>query len=270
LKITCLFTKENVIIVNKVGEIIIMRFRYILFILLISTGIFAQNTKAPIQLQEVSDADGIPVMIKHLPAWETVQSNAKLINNINDLRKIFPNNNLLELVKFAGGTEGVTADYEQGKLLIVEFTNPQLATESDEKFKQFLTATPQSPQVFYRRIGNYATFVFNAPNEETANGLLGQIKYEKVVQWLGEDPYWYARAERAYLNTTGDMLLSTVIAVVGGISGAILVGCGVGCFVFYLRKKRRGDAFAFSDAGGMTRLNLDELSDGIPSKLLGE
>jgi hypothetical protein len=239
-----------------------MRFRYILFILLISSSIFAQKSKAP-QFQEVSEDDGIPVIVKHLPSWEQVQSNSKLINNAGDLRKNFPNNPLTDLVKFDGGTEGITADYQQGKLLIIEFTNPQLAIESDEKFKQFLTSTPQTQQTSYRKIGNYAAFVFNSPDEAAANSLLDQIKYQKVVQWLGEDPYWYARAERAYLNTTGDMLLSTVIAIVGGIGGACLLGGGIGFLIFYLRRTRRNNASAFSDAGGMTRLNLDDLSDEI-------
>lgn len=240
-----------------------MLFRYILFILLISSCVFAQKTKVQPQFQEVSEDDGIPVIVKHLPLWEQVQTNAKLINNANDLRKNFPNNQLLELVKFDGGTECVTADYGQGKLLIVEFTNPQLAAESDENFIKFLTSTPQAQQTSYRRIGNYAAFVFNSPNEAAANELLDQIKYQKVVQWLGEDPYWYAKAERAYLNTTGDMIFSSVIAIVGGISGAVLLGGSIGFLIFYLRRQKRNRSTAFSDAGGMTRLNLDEFSDEI-------
>jgi hypothetical protein len=60
------------------------------------------------------------------------------------------------------------------------------------------------------------------------------------------------------------MILSSVIAIVGGIAGAGLLGGSIGFFVFYLRRQRRNNASAFSDAGGMTRLNLDELSDDIP------
>jgi hypothetical protein len=247
-----------------------MSFRFILFILLISSSIFAQKNKPVPQVQEVSEADGIPVIVKHLPNWEQVRTDAKLINDAGDLKKLFPNNPLLDLVKFDGGTEGVTADYQQGKFLLIEFTNPQISIESDEVFKQFITTTPQTQQVSYRRVGNYAAFVFNSPDEAAANELLDQIQYQKIVQWLGEDPYWYARAERKYLNTTGDMLLSTFIAIIGGIGGAILLGLTIGVFIFYLRWQRRNNATAFSDAGGMTRLNLDELSDGIPTKLLGE
>jgi hypothetical protein len=245
-----------------------MSFRFIVFILLISSSIFAQKNKTSPQVQEVSEADGIPVIVKHLPSWEQVRTTAKLINNAGDLKKTFPDNLLFDLVKFDGGTECVTADYQQGKLLLIEFTNPQLSIESDETFKQFLTSTPQTQQVSYRRIGNYAAFIFNSPDESTANELLDQIQYQKVVQWLGEDPYWYAKAERKYLNTTGDMLLSSVIAIVGGIGGAALFGGVVGFSVFYLRRQRRNNASAFSDAGGMTRLNLDEFSDEI--KLLND
>lgn len=245
-----------------------MRFRFILVILFISSSIFAQKNKPVPQVQELSEADGIPVIVKHLPAWEQVRTTAKLINNAGDLKENFPNNPLLDLVKFDGGTAGVTADYQQGKFLLIEFTNPQLSIESDETFKQFITSTPQTQQVSYRRIGNYAAFVFNSPDEAKASELLDQIQYQKIVQWLGEDPYWYARAERKYLNTTGDMLLSSVIAIVGGIGGAVLLGGGVGFLIFYLRRQRRNNASAFSDAGGMTRLNLDDLSDEI--KLLND
>jgi hypothetical protein len=244
-----------------------MRFRYILFILLISSSIFAQKTKST-QLPSSSNNNEIPAIIQHLPSWEQVQSNAKLINNASDLRKNFPDTQLADLVKFNGGTEAATADYQQGKFLLIEYTNPQLATEQDEMFKNFLTKTPQMQVISYRRIGNYAAFVFNPPSEAAANELLDQIQYQKVVKWLGEDPYWYAIAERKYLNTTGDMLLSTFIAIIGGFAGAVLLGGSIGFFVYYLRKSQRNNASAFSDAGGMTRLNLDDLSDEI--KLLSD
>ena len=40
----------------------------------------------------------------------------------------------------------------------------------------------------------------------------------------------------------------------------LYAGIAVGLFVFYFRKQKRASMTAFSDAGGMIRLNLDELT----------
>ena len=72
----------------------------------------------------------------------------------------------------------------------------------------------------YRRVGNYAVFVFDEPSAEAANALIDQVKYQQVVQWLGEDPFSYERATREFTETT----LGVLVAVVKT-SGLALVGC---------------------------------------------
>ena len=75
-----------------------------------------------------------------------------------------------------------------------------------------LRAQNQSVPSAYRRVGNYAVFVFDAPNEQAANGLIDQVKYEKVVQWLGDDPHRFERANRFWLNMSSSLIINTVKA----------------------------------------------------------
>jgi len=239
-------------------------FGLLVSVFLFSATIFAQETKS----QEVS-GDGMPVIIKHLPDWENAQNRAVYISNANDLRKALGERAVFDLINFEGGTEAVTANYDAGKLLIVEYSTPQFSIDADSRINQRLTENPQNPPIYFRRVGNYEVFVFDAGDEAAANALIDQVKYEKRVQWLGEDPFLLRRAERAYLETTSDMFISTVISVVLGLGFAILTGTAIGMLVFYLRKQKRASAQSFSDAGGMIRLNLDELTSEIsPDRLL--
>ena len=122
----------------------------------------------------------------------------------------------------------------------------------------------------YRRVGNYSVFVFGAPNQEAANNLIGQVKYEQMVQWLGKNPYRYERALREFSETT----LGVFVNVVKG-SGLALVSCLavgglIGGLMFIRRRAQQRDAEAYSDAGAMLRLNLDDLTPEIDSaRLLG-
>ena len=44
-------------------------------------------------------------------------------------------------------------------------------------------------------------FVFDAPNEQSPMQLIDQVKYEQVVQWLGENPYILKEATREFTST---------------------------------------------------------------------
>lgn len=225
---------------------------------------FSQSDKlSQVKSQEVSDEDGIPVLIKHLPEWENVRNSAVLTHNVEGLRESLGERPIYDLIDFAGGTEAVTAPYPQGKLLIIEYTNPQSSTEMDVKTQARLAEIGQDRQIFYRRIGNYNAFVFDAPNETAANVLFDQIKYEKQVQWLGDDPFMMKRAERAIVGTLSEVFIATVLVIVLGIGFSVLGGLLVGFVYFRIRDQRRAGMEAFSDAGGMTRLNLDDLSEKI-------
>lgn len=223
---------------------------------------FAQST---IRSQEVGD-DGVPVLLKHLPQYDNVRDTAVFAHSRDDLKRVAGNRPILDLVDLNAGTEAAAAVYPQGKLVIVEYITPQASVDADNRFRQQLESSPDSTPVFYRRIGNYSVFVFEAPDEASAGGLLDQVKYEKKVQWLGEDPFDFRKIERAFVFTTRDIFLSTVIFIVSWIVAAVLGGVAIGFFFFRFREKRRAEYERFTDAGGMTRLNLDDLSEPVPGE----
>src|SRR5215813_11253812 len=91
----------------------------------------AQSTPAPKPSVANSDED-IPVLVKHLPNWESVQKQAKYIVTLDELKRAVPNQPVLDAVSFEGGTEAVTADYGQLQLAIVEFSTPQFSVDNDQ------------------------------------------------------------------------------------------------------------------------------------------
>jgi hypothetical protein len=245
----------------------------LLIVFLFSIGAFAQQTSpAQPKTQEVFVVEEEPVIIKHLPDWKTARNRAVYISNSSELRQALGERPIFDLISFEGGTEAVTANYDAGKLLIVEYTTPQFSIDADNKIRERLTADGPAAAaggpIYFRRVGNYEVFVFDASDEAAANALIDQVKYEKSVQWLGEDPFLYQRAERAYLKLTGDMFISTILSIALGLGLAVFSGIAIGIFVFYLRKQKRASMTAFSDAGGMVRLNLDELSADISAHKL--
>lgn len=249
-----------------------MKSGFVKFVILICllclavTYISAQQNNLPQpKSQEISEVEGIPVLIKHLPDWENARNSATYITNPNDLKNALGNYRVFDSIDFTGGTEAVTAPYPQGNLLIVEYSTPQASVDTDNNIKQILAENQETPPIFYRRIGNYNVFLFDGNDETAANELFDQIKYEKVVQWLGEDPTLLHRAERALVRDTADLFLSTFLSIMMGLGVAVLMGIVVGFAFFYIRDQKRSSMKAFSDAGGMTRLNLDELTPEISS-----
>ncbi len=218
------------------------------------------------QSQEVSEIDGIPVLIKHLPEWESLRSQTTFATQVTQLQPALGDRPVLNIIEFIPGTEAVTAPYPAGKLVIVEFASPQLSAETDINVKQFLEDSRDTTTA-YRRIGNYNAFVFDITDAASAQALLDQVKYEKQTQWLGKNPFVFS-AERAFVLTTSDIFLSTALVIVFGMGGAVLVGLFVGYLFFFFRDGKRSKMRTFSDAGGMTRLNLDGYTPEIGSDRL--
>ena len=86
------------------------------------------------------------------------------------------------------------------------------------------------------------------------------------MQWLGENPFELRRMERAFIYMTRDMFIATVLWIVLGMLGSVVAGLGIGYIFFLFREKQRSRLTAFSDAGGLTRLNLDDLSEQLTPK----
>ena len=201
-----------------------------------------------------------------LPDWQGVRGSTVFTTNRDDLETALGNRPILELIDFTTGTEAVIARYDVGKLLIVEYTNPQASVDADIKLTEALATDPSSTA--YRRIGNYNVLVFDATDIAVANALIDQVKYQKDIQWLGKNPFRIS-SERSDVVTTADMFISTFLIIVFGISLAVGGGIISGYIFFYIREHKRAGMPTFSDAGGMTRLNLDGFTPEIaPDHLL--
>ena len=223
---------------------------------------FGQTAATPqVRSQEYSEVDGVPVLIKHLPDWESVKTQTTFAHTVAELKVPLGDRPAIDLIDFSAGTEAVTASYPAGKLLIIEYSSPQGSIDADGKFKSALAATGDTSTV-YKRIGNYNVFVFDGKDAAAANELADQVKYEKSVQWLGDNPF-HISAERAFVLTTSDIFFSTVMVILIGIGVAIVGGLTTGTVFFMLRDKRRASMRTYSDAGGMIRLNLDGFTPDI-------
>jgi hypothetical protein len=219
-----------------------------------------------------TDAD-VPVLLKHLPDWQTAQQQVFYAANLDALRVSLNNPEILNAVTFEGGTEAVVGTYDSSRLVIIEFNTPQLAGDNDRRITaklQDLRSQGQPVPTAYRRVGNYSVFVFNGASEQAANQLIDQVKYEQVVQWLGDNPNWLRRAQMEYTETTLGVFLAVVKA-----SGLVLLTCFavggfLGALLFNRRRAQQKSLAAFSDAGGMMRLNLDEMTPQTNPKRLIE
>ncbi|HEX9545118.1 MAG TPA: DUF6599 family protein [Pyrinomonadaceae bacterium] len=223
-----------------------------------------------------SGENDIPVLIKHLPDWETVQPRASYIVSLQGLKNLLPQQRALDVISFEGGAEAAVANYDAGKLLIIEFNTARIASDNDWNIKTKINelrgagenanALPSG----YRRVGNYSVFVFGAPSEQVANELIDQVKYQQVVQWLGNDPYAYERATREFTETTLGVFVSVVKASGLALVTCLAVGGFFGALLFSRRRARQRNVEAYSDAGGMLRLNLDEMTaETDPARLIG-
>jgi hypothetical protein len=208
----------------------------------------------------VNDPD-LPVLVKHLPNWQSVEWAAVYIVNPEQLQSTIPNQPVLKEISFDGGAEAVVANYDQSQLVIVEFTTPQLSIDNDSRIWTAiadLKSNGQPTPTAYRRVGNYSVFVFNAPDEKSANALVDQVKYEQVVQWLGDDPHLYERLQRYFTQTSAGVLVAVLKS--SGLSLLLCLAAGALIGTMMFRHRRTQKATMYSDAGGSTRLNLDELT----------
>jgi len=206
---------------------------------------------------------GVPVLALHLPEWEKVRGQVDYAVSLPVLKTQAGGEPVLDAVSFEGGAEAAIAPYGDGRLVVVEFTTPQYATDNDASVLQRieeLRAAGQSVPDAYRRVGNYGVFVFGAGEEKRAAALIDQVKYEKDVRWLGRNPHEQTMRER-YLTTTMGSVVVTTLKVTGV---AILLCLGVGGLfggVIFLRRRARSAASEiFTDAGGMLRLDIEDMN----------
>jgi len=211
----------------------------------------------------------IPVLVKHLPNWEVVQRQAVYATSADVLARGVPNQPIVGEISFDGGTEAVIANYGQSQLVIVEFTTPQFSIDNDQRIWTRIDELKKKGEPVpsaYRRVGNYSVFVFNAPDEKTANALIEQVKYEQVVQWLGDDPHLYQRLQRYFAQTSAGVLVAVLKSSGLSLLFCLAAGALIGTMLF--RRRRAQRAAGYSDAGGSIRLNLDDLTGPVASRRL--
>jgi len=96
------------------------------------------------------------------------------------------------------------------------------------------------------------------------------VKYQQVVQWLGENPFAYEQATREFTETTLGVFVAVVKASGLALVGCLAVGGFFGALLFSLRRAQQRAKEAYSDSDAMLRLNLDELTpESDPARLLG-
>ena len=215
----------------------------------------------------------IPALVKHLPSPDEAQKVAIYLHNFSDLSQLGIQQPVFTAIDASRNADAALASYGPSKVLIVEFNTPQLASDNDTRIiariKELWQLGQPAPAA-YRRVGNYVVFVFDAPDEQTAKQLIDQVKYEQVVQWLGENPNIFKEAEKRYINTTLGVLIAVLKASGYALIGCLGMGALMGALLFTYRRSQQKDV-AFSDAGGMMRLNLDDLTaETDPSRLLRE
>jgi hypothetical protein len=222
----------------------------------------------------ISEENDIPALVKHLPDWEKAQEKALFVVSKQALQKALGNQPALDAIDFTGGTEAVIAAYDSAQLVVVEFSTPQISIDNDgriaARLKELRDAGQPVPAA-YRRVGNYSVFVFGAIDETAASQLIDRITYEKVVQWLGDNPRGWDRLEREYNETTSNLIVGVVKA--SGFSALLCLAIGglFGGLVFMRRRAQQAATDKYSDAGGMLRLNMDELTPQTdPSRLIGK
>lgn len=210
----------------------------------------------------------LPVLVQHLPGWPQVQERADFAVSLPALQAAAGQRPVLDAVSFEGGAEAATATYDASRLIIVEFTTPQYAAEADtrvtERIAQLRGEGRPVPSL-YRRVGNYSVFVFDAPDEAAAANLVEGVKYEKDVRWLGDNPRLYERAIRDYSATMGGVILGTLKVTGLAILACLSVGGLFGGAVFLYRRAKSAGGEAYSDAGGMMRLNIEDVNAPRPA-----
>ncbi len=215
--------------------------------------------------------NGLPILASHLPDWEKAYARAGYAVSLPALQAASGNRPALDAVSFEGGAEAVTSVYDKALLVIVEFTTPQHAFDADAAINRRIAELKESGQPTpssYKRVGNYSVFVFDASDADAADKLAAGVKWEKDVRWLGRNPHADEKAVRAYTSTMGGVILTTLITTGVAILACLGIGGLIGGAIFLRRRSRQTAEELYTDAGGMVRLNIEDLNTPPPSAKL--
>jgi hypothetical protein len=230
-----------------------------------------------------------PLLPTYLPEQNKIANSEKYLVGPEAIARIPAISDLKDAVDFTGGTRAAIAEYNNGNgkmnILLVEFQSPQFAVDGLTKMQEHFNSLSQEEQKkrMLRKVGNYAVEAVNVSDPNAAEELLKQIKYMVRVHWEGKNvsdiPMPFRPPDPAAVREaiqTGQFLVAVFYWIGILLFGAVGTGIFVGGAFFYWRRAQRrkmGMEGTFSDAGGMTRLNLEDylLSGSKAStKLLGK
>jgi hypothetical protein len=92
------------------------------------------------------------------------------------------------------------------------------------------------------------------------------LEARQVVSWLGENPNILREAQERYVDTTLGVLVTVLKASGYALVGCLGIGGLIGGLLFTYRRSQQKEVSAYSDAGGMLRLNLDELTTDLTDR----
>jgi hypothetical protein len=214
----------------------------------------------------------IPLLPTYLPEQNKLAASEKYVIGPEAISRIPEISHLKNIIDFTGGTHAAVADYTNGgnkmSVILIEFQSPQFATDGLLKMQQYFNSLSPDEQKkrILRRVGNYAVEAVNVADAKSAEELLSQIKYMARVHWEGKGlsaiPLQFRPPDPVSLREamqTGQFIVAAFYWIGVLILGALFAGIFTGGAFFYWRRAQRrkqGVSEMFSDAGGMTRLNL--------------
>lgn len=248
-----------------------------------------QSLAEAIKPNLVGEAGPLPFLPSHLPGQDKIAESEKYIVGPMALTRLENFGELKDVINFDGGVEVITADYRNGNgrmsLIIIEYYTPQSASGGYARLQAYFDSLPQreKDKRILKRIGNYVVEAINIQDQQSAQNIVGQIKYEARVYWAGRkfsdiplefrppDPVSLEEARR-----TTQILLRSFYWIGAMLLSTVLLGIIAGGSLFYWNRYRRrklGLDDLFSDAGGSIRLNLDDFllaSQEKPFKQIGK
>lgn len=161
----------------------------------------------------------------------------------------------------ARGADAVVADYAQSgatplRLTIVEYQTPQLAGDAERSIQAHYEAL--APEALATRLvkreGNYMVEATGVADRATAEAVVNSVRYEVTIKMLkGDDPVnmlvFTEEARKAALLFANSFLIV-------GIAFAVAIGFGLTVGLVVFLRRRRASSERFSDAGGMTHLDI--------------
>lgn len=210
----------------------------------------------------------IPVLMQHIPADSLLPGTQRFIAGPVALTRLLgPQEPYDPFMLASEAVEAALAEYQvggaQSPLLIVEYHTPQLAAAAYPQVQRAIEALPEAERSrrLLKREGNYIIMAFNVNDRQAMQAIVDQIDYTPTIHWLKKSPLEMLRQLQP--DPEQISLIDTYLAAFAFIGISLLVtitgGVLLGTAIFLWRRWRRRAWQGFSDAGGMLRLNLDNL-----------